>query len=178
MPANGITTGGGSVCCDTTNTWVFVYTSATSIGSMTPSWRVQCAGFQCADYPGGWVAQVETFITTAVNQITGAPYNLLYAGYEVGQTFDANSQGDELTNLYVTMSRSPLMGQVYSEYYGGQRAAGVNGPMANFTDYSATAFHGFAWGLLEDSQQTSLPKYDAVLNHIRRTPCWWANCRH
>lgn len=169
----------GASCCDTTNPWIGVFTNATSIGSMTASWRLQCPGINCDDYAGGWIKQVYDFLGTSISLVTGAPYNLVFMAYEGGQTFDAQTQGDELNVLGVSMSRSAAFGAAYGQFFAGLRGAGLNGPFAHFTDISSvgatTSFHGFTWGLLEDSQQTpsSSPKYAAALNYINTTPCWW-----
>jgi hypothetical protein len=149
---------------------------------MTASWRWQCGYLNCDDYTGGWIKQVFDIMTTDSGIIGGAPYSLKYGLYEGGQTFDATSDGDELATLDVLMSRSTAFAAAYTKYFNGLHAAGQNGPFAHFTDISGipgtTGFHGFTWGLLEDAQQATSPKYSAAINYINATPCWWTNCSH
>ena len=179
--ANAAVTNGGS--SGLTAPQIFVYTNATFAGSQPPSWRYQCNYIGCDDYAGGWIKQEVDFMAIDVGIITSAPYNLLWGGYEGGTTLDATSNGDETARLYVSMSRDTRFGTALTQYFTTMRSIGnMNGPFAYFVDMSGvpddTGFHGFAWGLLEDSQETSSPKYDATVNYNLANPCWWANCSH
>lgn len=164
----------------TSNPWAAVFTNATSLGSMTQSWRLQCPGVQCDGYPGGWIAQELLFLSADITVVTGPPYNLLYGAYEAGQNFVALSNADELATLYVSMNRSASMGLAYTQWFNALRGAGLNGPLANFTAISGvagtTGFRGENWGLLEDSRQSSSPKYGAAVTYIQQTACWWIGC--
>ncbi len=45
----------------------------------------------------------------------------------------------------------------------------------NFTDIQQQSKWGY-WGVLENVLQTNSPKYDALINFISTTPCWWSGC--
>jgi hypothetical protein len=153
---------------------------------MTSSWRIYCDGLNCADYPGGLIAQTLNYMNMDVSTFTMSPYNLIYGSYEGGQNYVASSNGDEDAALYVSMNRNSAMGSAYAQFFGALRGAGLNGPFTQYTNFTGisgtTGFHGENWGLLEDAQQTTTPKYAAAINYINTTPCWWtlagASCSH
>ena len=181
VPAIGTGTADGAVCCNTTNAWAMVYTTGTSaVTSQTPSWRVQCENqpSNCNQWPGGYLVGANTFLTAFANFTTGAPYHLLSGVYEGGNDLHGSSNADELAVLSVNLNRAAVMHDINLQWLNSLRAAGSNEAMMYFFDIGRYNFHGFAWSLLEDSQQTSTAKYQGAIDYINSTPCWWANCSH
>lgn len=72
--------------------------------------------------------------------------------------------GNGIDNLFANANRDPRMGQFYTEYLQAWSEAGGDLFM-NFIDISTPGRHG-SWGALEYVEQTTSPKYDALLAYL------------
>lgn len=70
---------------------------------------------------------------------------------------------DQVTELFVSANRHRDMGKLYASYLTEWSNAG-GGLMMHFSDISEPGKWG-SWGALEHVEQTSSPKYDALLSH-------------
>jgi hypothetical protein len=70
-----------------------------------------------------------------------------------------------ITEFFIRLNRDPRMGQIYTEYFNIWKQAG-GGIFQNFTDIGSPSKYG-SWGTLESWNQTSSPKYDAILNFVK-----------
>jgi hypothetical protein len=104
-------------------------------------------------------------------------YNLDLIGYEAGQHLTGVNEvkdNNAVTKLLVDANRDPRIGMLYADYLDGWKANG-GGLMMHFG--SATPYSKWgSWGALEHIDHTSSPKYDALLDFIATTPCWWESC--
>jgi hypothetical protein len=92
-------------------------------------------------------------------------YGLPLICYEAGQSLVGvgGAVGDNnLTALLEAANRNTRMGAIYTNYLSSWRAAGGR-LMCLFESVSAFGQYG-SWGLLEAADQTSAPKFDAVLS--------------
>ena len=92
-------------------------------------------------------------------------HGLDLVAYEGGQHLAGtggvqNNSG--ITDLFIAANRDPRMGQLYQEYFEGwyDRNGGL---FAHFNDVGVPSKWG-SWGSLEDINQTSSPKYDALMD--------------
>jgi hypothetical protein len=91
-------------------------------------------------------------------------YGLPLICYEAGQSLvgvGGAVGNNALTTLLETANRDPRMGAIYTNYLDAWRAAGGH-LMCLFESVSAYGQYG-SWGLLEAADQTSSPKFDAVV---------------
>ena len=67
-----------------------------------------------------------------------------------------------ISDLFIAANRDPRMGQLYQEYFEGwyERDGGL---FVHFNDVGTPSKWG-SWGALEDINQTSSPKYDALMD--------------
>ena len=72
--------------------------------------------------------------------------------------------GDGIDNLFANANRDPRMGQLYTQHLQAWHQAGGDLFM-NFIDISTPGRHG-SWGALEYVEQTSSPKYNALLAYL------------
>lgn len=161
-----------------------IYTSATSLGAQPGNWRLLCEGVGCnigfnGNPTTGWINESLGEMASEIAQFAASPYNLGYVAYEGGQNFNSCcSAPDELGTMYVAMNRDYRMAQVMAQFFSGLRSSGLNDVFAHFQAISPAGFRGENWGVFETPLQTTTPKAQGTLDFIRRTPCWWANCRH
>jgi chitodextrinase len=90
--------------------------------------------------------------------------------YEGGQHLSPYGQ-DDFTPLYTNANRDPGMGDLYTLYFNTWKAEGGK-LFVNFSDIYQPIRWGM-WGILEHQDQTSTPKYDAIMNFIQNNPKWW-----
>jgi hypothetical protein len=96
--------------------------------------------------------------------------NLQLLAYEGGQHLVANGGGennDAIAKLFVEANRDSRMGNVYRDYL--QKWFELGGDLfVNFSDISRPSKWG-SWGVLEYVNQTSSPKYDALVEWLHRS---------
>lgn len=103
-----------------------------------------------------------------------AKYGLPMVAYEGGQHI-VGIQGIEndaqLTNFFVQLNRRPEMQDLYKQLLDGWHASG--GTLFNhFVDVGRPDKWG-SWGSLENLNQTTSPKYEALLDFISTHDRWW-----
>lgn len=107
-------------------------------------------------------------------------YGVQLVAYEAGQGLvDFHTKtDDEFPNpLLFAANRDPRMAGVYDRFLNGWKAEGGT-LMMHYTAPRTYTKHG-PWGIKEYITQPAgqAPKYQAVLNFISSTPCWWEGCR-
>ena len=101
-------------------------------------------------------------------------YGLRLVAYEGGQDLSAHwvpqDKEEQLNNLFLAVSRSPRMRELYREYLNQWQAAG-GGLLNQFNDVSAYVKWGH-WGLLEYQDQpiNTSPKYQGVMDFVKANP--------
>src|SRR5207253_3641120 len=90
-----------------------------------------------------------------------------------GQSLE-NPNDAALTTLYITANRDSRMGTAYAQYFQQMKSSGLNLFM-HFVDVSPFSKWG-SWGALENVQNASSPKYNALLNFMSANQCWWNGC--
>lgn len=80
-----------------------------------------------------------------------------------------------ITNLFTNANRDPRMGQAYSQYFTEWRNRG-GCLFANYTLVQREYNQHGSWGILEYINQTSSPKYEAVMGFVNDNPGLWENC--
>jgi hypothetical protein len=104
--------------------------------------------------------------------------NMVLVAYEGGQHVTANGhsvQDDaEFTNLFMSLNRSPQMGDLYRKNFAAWRKAGGTLFM-HFVDIAPSSKFG-SWGALEHLGQADSPKWHA-LRDFNPEACWWDGCR-
>jgi hypothetical protein len=106
-------------------------------------------------------------LDTAYHKSVATSNGLTLAAYEGGSHVVGvyEAQNDPiLTEFFIRLNRDPRMGDLYTEYLNIWKQAG-GGLFQNFTDVASPSKYG-SWGTLESWNQTSSPKYDAILNFI------------
>lgn len=103
--------------------------------------------------------------------------NLQLVAYEGGQHI-VGSQGVEfnerLTKFFWELNRRPEMYDLYTQLLQDWKKAGGTLFM-HFVDIGQVSKWG-SWGALEYVGQEGSPKYNALINFIDQTPCWWQGC--
>ena len=124
-------------------------------------------------YPGGMIRL--TLDRAKINYATASTYGLALVAYEGGQSLVDYSGSDiALQTLYLSANRDPRMGVAYTTLLSGWK--GLGGTLFDhFTDTQYYSKYGY-WGALENYQDSSSPKYDALINFISANPCWWRGC--
>ncbi|GBF81431.1 beta strand repeat-containing protein [Aphanothece sacrum] len=94
--------------------------------------------------------------------------NLQLLAYEGGQHLVADEEVQNrqaLTDLFIQANRDPRMGELYKQYltYWYQQGGGL---FMNFNDVGTPSKYG-SWGTLENLNQTSSPKYDALMDVLK-----------
>jgi hypothetical protein len=95
-------------------------------------------------------------------------YGLKLVCYEAGQHLVGVGGGENnepLTRLLIAANQDPRMGVIYTKYLDAWRDCGGE-LMCLFSSVSASSKWG-SWGLLEGADETSSPKFDAVLKWNR-----------
>ncbi|QTD51519.1 hypothetical protein J3U87_03540 [Sulfidibacter corallicola] len=102
---------------------------------------------------------------------------LQLVGYEAGQHMvglGSVFEDEAINQLFWDANRDPRMGPLYTQYLQGWRERG-GGLICMFLSVQEYDFFG-SWGLKEHQDQESAPKFDATMQFIDDTPCWWENC--
>ncbi len=97
--------------------------------------------------------------------------------YEAGQHLvgiDTYLNDETLSNLFFAANRDDRMGVLYSDYLKGWQERGGE-LMCMFLSVQLYDRFG-SWGLKEYQTQEDAPKFDAVMQFIEGTPCWWEDC--
>ncbi|WP_290428444.1 calcium-binding protein [Thermocoleostomius sinensis] len=101
-------------------------------------------------------------------------YNLQLVSYEGGQHvvgIRGLENDSQLTNFFMALNRHPEMRQLYQQMLEGWKQAG--GTLFNhFVDVAASGKWG-SWGALEHLNQTTSPKYSALMEFIASHNRWW-----
>lgn len=124
-------------------------------------------------YPGGMIAQTLNWAQT--NYSMASSYGIALVAYEGGQSLvDPTGSDTALGTLYLEANRDPRMGAAYTALLNGWKNLG-GALFNNFNDIQPYSKWGY-WGALENYQQTTSPKYAALMNFIAANPCWWSGC--
>ncbi|WP_245706916.1 hypothetical protein [Thiothrix caldifontis] len=107
-------------------------------------------------------------------------YGIQLMAYEAGQGLvDFHTKtDDEFPNpLLFAANRDPRMRGIYDRFLNGWKAEGGT-LMMHYTAPRTFTKHG-PWGTKEYITQplSQAPKYQALLDFIRSTPCWWNDCK-
>jgi len=133
--------------------------------------EMMVGGLVSGGYPSGMIAQAIAGATT--NYAIASSFGLPMVAYEGGQTLVAGTDA-ALQTLYAAANRDPRMGTAYTTFLNGWKSLGAT-LFNNFTDIQAYSQWGY-WGALENYQDTSSPKYNALISFISNNPCWWSGC--
>jgi hypothetical protein len=98
--------------------------------------------------------------------------NLRLLAYEGGQHIVGVGNvinNAKLTLLFTTANRDPRMGPVYQQYLNNWRDTAGRDLSVNFSSMGQYGRYG-SWGVLENMNQTSTPKYDSLIKHIKANP--------
>lgn len=108
-------------------------------------------------------------------------YGVQLVAYEAGQglaDFQTRTDDEFPNPLLYAANRDPRMRGIYDRFLNGWKAEGGTLLM----HYTAPRVYNKQgpWGVKEYiTQPTSqAPKYQALLDFINSTPCWWQDCRH
>jgi hypothetical protein len=108
---------------------------------------------------------------------TADAYGLKLVAYEGGQHLVGVGgliNDDQLTALFNAANRDGRMYDLYTRYLNAWREVG--GDLFCLWK-SMSSFDRFGnWGIQESMDDTDNPKYVAVQDFLRDTPCWWENC--
>ncbi|MEY4667720.1 MAG: hypothetical protein RL518_419 [Pseudomonadota bacterium] len=110
---------------------------------------------------GGAVAQSLEWIEA--NKSVANLFNVALLSYEGGQHLvgvAAAANNSTLTTMFTSANRDVRMGELYTAYLEGWEARG-GGLFMHFNDIGSYSRYG-SWGALEDVEQVSSPKYDAL----------------
>ena len=128
---------------------------ATQIATRTPTQILAALG-------RAQVEEVEPWITDHL--ALASSFGKRLVAYEAGQHLAGDPDNDALTDLFVSVNRSPGMGTAYRVYL--RRWAELTGGalLVHFTDVGPYTRYG-SWGALEFPEQVSSPKYDELLRY-------------
>lgn len=107
-------------------------------------------------------------------------YGVQLIAYEGGQglaDFHTKSDDEHPNPILFAANRDPRMYDVYMNFLNGWKNEG-GALLMHFTAPRTYNKHG-SWGAKEYITQpaSQAPKYLAILNFIRSTPCWWQGCQ-
>lgn len=125
-------------------------------------------------YPGGALKSASDEI--ALSKSVARARGIDLVAYEGGQHLVVvGGTNTAMTNLFISANRDARMGTAYAQYLARWKTQG--GTLFNhynnvYTPYGVSG----SWGALEYLDQTSSPKYDALMQFIAANPCWWNNC--
>ena len=122
--------------------------------------------------PSGALARAFTEISMSNRLIITRGVSLV--AYEGGSHFASTSGNLTVTNLFSRATHDARMGDVYDRYLAGWRARGGTLFMHYFNVGQVTNLGSF--GALDYMNQSSSPKYDALMRFISNNSCWWINC--
>lgn len=127
-------------------------------------------------YSQGALAESLGFIKAYSEHASRYGYRLV--AYEAGQHLAgiaSTQDNQQITNLFTTANRDPRMQAVYLDYLEAWHES--NGGVFVLFNLAGRYGRFGNWGLLEYIEQSSSPKYDAVLKFVSETPCWWTECK-
>jgi hypothetical protein len=135
---------------------------SSSLAGMTKLFIELQSGGKLAGGPtGGAIAQ--SFEWMEANKSVADIFNVALLSYEGGQHLVGvgGAENDSmLTTIFTAANRDARMGTLYTSYLQGWEARG-GGLFMHFNDVGAYSRYG-SWGALENVEQTSSPKYDAL----------------
>jgi hypothetical protein len=123
------------------------------------------SGGTLSNGPTGGALQ-QSFSWIEQNRRVATENNLSLIAYEGGQHLvgiGAASNSQALTDIFIAANRDNRMGTTYTSYLEGWRSRGGDLFM-HFSDISLYTKFG-SWGALENSQELSSPKYDALVTY-------------
>ncbi len=103
---------------------------------------------------------------------------LQLVAYEGGQHIVGRQEvvnNNTLRQFFIELNRHPEMYKTYLQLFKNWKQAGGTVFM-HFSDIGKPTKWG-SWGALEYLDQESSPKFDALMNFLDQTPCWWAGCQ-
>lgn len=153
------------------------YTSSTSAGSVTASWRV--LSFETQGFSGGWLAQLASYISAYQSLISGTYTTMKLVTYEGGEQFLNPLNAAVLTTLYNNASADSRMGTAAQTLIGSFKTAsghnfnwyfdiGANGQFGNF---------GQALTICDPNCTSGTPtatKWVALQTYIAANPKGWS----
>jgi hypothetical protein len=125
----------------------------------------------------GALPQARKFMTT--NKQVASQHGVSLVAYEGGQHLtmygDLTSPRDRINELFIAANRDPRMGEMMVEHLTHWKDGGGELYML----FESTTQYGRwgAFGLMEYTGQQHAPKYEAIKQFIKRTPCWWQGCK-
>jgi hypothetical protein len=135
--------------------------SSSSAGMTKLFTELQSGGKLAGGPTGGAVAQ--SFEWIEANKSIADLFNVALLSYEGGQHLVGVSGAENnstLTTMFTAANRDARMGSIYTSYLQGWEARG-GGLFMHFNDIGTYSRYG-SWGALENVEQTSSPKYDAL----------------
>jgi hypothetical protein len=124
----------------------------------------------------GALQQAKEFMTA--NKQVADQHGISLVAYEGGQHLtmygNLTSPRDQINELFIAANRDPRMGQMMMEHLTQWKEVGAGLYML----YESTTKYGRwgSFGLKEYTGQQNAPKYEAIKQFIKRTPCWWQGC--
>jgi hypothetical protein len=100
---------------------------------------------------------------------------LYVVAYEGGSHLHDTLYNSTVISLFNTANHDTRMGGVYDQYLAGWRNSGGR-LFVHFINVGVPDNYG-AFGALDYQDQTSSPKYDALMRFIDNNPCWWNGCQ-
>jgi hypothetical protein len=164
------------------NPYFLTYTTTTSNGTVTTSWRVVCQGVGClgTSIPGaaGYIVNNLAGIAT-INGLGASLGLILYEGGIQTISNTSNPANDEWYNLFTAINHDPRAvlssGQLMAQL---RAVSGFNGVFAYYENFGQGGVQGQNYALMENTYGPITPKWLGALDFMRRNPCWWTACRH
>jgi len=107
------------------------------------------------------------------NYALAQQFQLQLVGSEGGQDLYHQSANPNpaIAQLFVLANRDARMGTLYTDYFNLWKEAG-----GTFLNHHLPLASQTTHGLKESLSQKSTPKFDAIMDFIANTPCWWEGC--
>lgn len=99
-------------------------------------------------------------------------YGLQLAAYEGGPHL-TSYHDDSLTNWFGQINRRPEMKQLLTDLFNGWKQSG-GALFTYYADIDANDKYG-QWGAFENLNQTTTPKYDALIDFMNQNSPWWGD---
>jgi hypothetical protein len=135
--------------------------SSSSTGMTKLFTELQSGGMLSGGPTEGAVAQ--SFGWIEANKTVADLFNVALLSYEGGQHLvgvGGAGSNSTLTTMFIAANRDTRMGTLYTSYLQGWETRG-GGLFMHFNDIGSYSRYG-SWGALENVEQTSSPKYDAL----------------
>ncbi len=108
----------------------------------------------------------------------GDQYGLGIVAYEGGQHITANGlsmQGDEdFVTFHLAVNRDARMKQIYTDLFNTFKDYGGKLHM-NYVEMGSHSQYG-SWGVLEHHNQSTSPRWEAIVDFNSTVECWWEGC--